>query len=321
MVCSSHACTSNTPTIRSYHIGLSSLTPPNSYTLVVSNIPSDSEYRPNSIRTIAHLQNLITSKTSIPLSAIYKLDTSLTLLPYHYLLLSSPAPEWIPLSKARKSNIFSPEQSARIDLQLGLHLRQLHFIQNDWFGLPLPGGKEPAEPSYSWQESFVLFLETILVELESHPANESGLEIPFEEIRKYLSRAIGFFLFDDVEVPSLIGFTWSDEDVLIALPSALESGEPRIAFLPLPTHALWADPMLETFLMPPGPSQALLEAYMDGRGPLIIFPRQRTKRVWYTLFLAGSVIVEGARDGGGKAGWAAAVIRECVDQLKDAPCY
>jgi hypothetical protein len=79
--------------------------------------------------------------------------------------------------------------------------------------------------------------------------------------------------------------------------------------------------MLETLFMPPGPSQALLEAYMDGGGPLIAFPRQRTKRIWYTLFLAGIVLVEEAGKDDCKVGWATELIRECVEKLKDAPCY
>ena len=97
--------------------------------------------------------------------------------------------------------------------------------------------------------------------------SELELKIPFEEIRRYLSRAIGFFLFDDVEVPSLIDFTLSNDDVFISLPSASTADEPHVISLPIPTHALWADPMLETLFMPPGPSRALLEAYTNGGGP------------------------------------------------------
>lgn len=283
-----------------------------------SGTPSDSEYRLNSIPTIAHLLTVVASQLSIPFPALHRLDISLTLLPYHYLLLSSPPPGSIVLSDARKSKKFTPEEDARIDLQLGLYLRQLHSIQNDWFGIPQPIGTEPLEPSYSWQESFTLLLETILMELESRGLDP---EIPFEKIRRHLSRAIGFFLFDDVEVPSLIGFTLSNEDVLVSLPSASTADGPHIVSLPILTHALWADPMLETLFMPPGPSQALLEAYTDGGGPLILFPRQRTKRIWYTLFLAGVVLVEGVREDLEKVKWATELIRDCVEKLKDAPYY
>jgi len=156
------------------------------------------------------------------------------------------------------------------------------------------------------------------MELESRGLDP---EIPFEKIRRHLSRAIGFFLFDDVEVPSLIGFTLSNEDVLVSLPSASTADGPHIVSLPILTHALWADPMLETLFMPPGPSQALLEAYADGGGPLILFPRQRTKRIWYTLFLAGVVLVVGVREDLEKVKWATELIRDCVEKLKDAPYY
>jgi len=112
----------------------------------------------------------------------------------------------------------------------------------------------------------------------------------------------------------------SDEEIFISLPSGSDLDEPRITSLPLLTHALWADPMIETLFIPPGPSEALLEAYKDG-GSLIVFPRQRTKRLWYTLFLAGVILVEGAEDNNGKIRWAIETIGECVKGLKDAPCY
>jgi hypothetical protein len=287
-----------------------------------SNEPQDSDYHINSIPTIAHIQRLITSQSAIPVPAIYKTDTSLDIVPFHYILSSSPPPGSITLSEARTSNRITPEANAKIDLQIGLYLRQLHAIQNDWFGIPLLEGKEPREPSYSWQESFTLFLETVLTKLESRPANELGLDISFERIRRFLSRAIGSFLFDDAEVPSLTGFTLSYDDVLISLPSNPQpGGGPGTIFFPLPTHAIWADPMLETLFMPPGPSQALLEGYTDGEGPLIVFPRQRTKRIWYTIFLACVVLVEGGGEDEAKVKWARELLREHVDKLEDAPCY
>jgi len=315
---------SYTPTIQSYHIELSNASPPTSYILTVSfpptNIPSD--YHPNSLATISHLHGLITSQSSIPLPKLYKLDTSLTLIPYQYLLLSSPPPDSVTLADARASNIFTVEENAHIDLQVGLYLRQLHNMQNDWFGLPLPDGKQPSDPSYSWQESFTLFIETALIELEARFNDELTLDVPFQDIRRYLSRAIGFYLFDDVEVPSLIGFTYSEEDIFVSLPSAPKSNDSRITYFSLPTRALWGDPMLETFFMPPGPSEALVQAYEDGKGPLVMFPRQRTKRIWYSLFLAIVVLLERDTGTGRDLGkWAKEMVCDCVKKLKDAPCY
>lgn len=247
----------------------------------------------------------------------------MTLVPFQYILFSSPPNDSIVLSDARKSNRLSDKANARIDLQLGQYLRQLHAIQNDWFGLPTESGRDPVDPSYSWQETMTLFLETILMELESMSLNKEDLDLPFEVIRKALSRAIGFFLFDDVEVPSLTGYTFSEEDILITILPGSEN-EPQVVMFPLPTRALWGDPMMETLFIPPGPSNVLLEAYTDGGGPLFIFPRQRTKRLWYTLFLAGMVLVEASapqdRDEE-KVAWAKETLRECAQKLKDAPSY
>lgn len=307
---------SRTKTLKSYRINLTNTSSPSSYTLAVSlPTPGNSEYSPNSLVTVEHLHGLIKSQTSIPLPNLLK---SGTLSNYDYLLLSAPR-EGISVAAARRSGLLTSNSDARIAVFLGTYLRQLHNIQNDWFGLPSLGGKEPADPSYSWQESFTLFLETVLTALES----SSAVKIPFVELRSYLSRAIGFYLFDDVEVPSLIGFTVSEEDVIISS-SFNDGATPDIIYFPMPTHALWGDPMMETFLMPPGPSRELLEAYMSGEdgGPLFVFPRQRTKRLWYTLFLAGVVLLEGNEERDkGDLKWAREAVAECVTSLKNAPYY
>lgn len=82
--------------------------------------------------------------------------------------------------------------------------------------------------------------------------------------------------------------------------------------------------MMEAFFIPPGPSKALVEGYMagEGGGPLMPFARQRTKRLWYTLFTAGVVLLNAPADqADGKLKWAGDAIMACVRELKDAPCY
>jgi hypothetical protein len=207
----------------------------------------------------------------------------------------------------------SDRDRARIDLQFGVYLHQLHSIQNDWFGPPLPAKSEAWEPSYSWQESFTLLLENLLHTVENDHQN---IDLPYSDLRKYLSRAIGFYLFDDVEVPRLVWFTGNEEDVLISCPG--DAKDPTIANVALTfAHAMWGDPLLESLFMPPGPSQGLLEGYGE---PLIVFSRQRTKRVWYTVYLALLILVERAEDGKMKKR-VKEVLTNCAEQLKDAPCY
>lgn len=268
-------------------------------------------YHPNSLQVIGQLISLIHKHTAIPI-ADPTLDTSgelwYLITPIHPL----PSSAIIPLSHARNKGLLSAQQSVLLDLTLGKFLGQLHSgVMNEWYGLPLLG--EPPEPSYSWQETFTSTLEVLLTEAES-----KSCELPFEDIRRYLSRAIAFFLFDDVEVPSLVWFTGSDDDIYISLNGADVS---IAAILPNVAHAIWGDPLLESFFMS-GMSEALLEGYKDGGGEtLVVFSRQKTKRIWYTLFLALVVLTERNGSAGPREQWAKETIMHCADGLKDAPCH
>ncbi|KAJ3777218.1 hypothetical protein FB446DRAFT_718531 [Lentinula raphanica] len=279
--------------------------------------------RYNSLQVYSMLIAKIHQQTSIPIPEPI-LDTSLDSIDYPF-LLTPPQPlrssAIIPLSAARAQNILTKPQEALIDLTLGQLLGQLHSgIQNDWFGHP--SLDQPREPSYSWQETFVALLEPLL----EHVHNV-GIDfgVSYEDIRTYLSRAIAFFLFDDVEVPSLIWFTGSEDDIFITRPDDTSSSVRIAAIVPTLAHALWGDPLLETFFLPPGPSEAIKEGYVGGGGsPLLVFGRQHTKRLWYTIFLALVILVE--REGlqptkSDKKPWALKTLERCSRALKDAPCY
>lgn len=179
-------------------------------------------------------------------------------------------------------------------------------------------GDAPADPSYSWQESFTLMFESLLHTLSA----EQGELVPVEEIRAYLSKAIGSFLFDDCEVPSLIWFTGSETDIYVQVP-ANGDGTAEIAMVfPSLSHALWGDALLETLLKEP--SAVVWEGY---GGSLVLFARQKTKRLWYTLFLSLVVLVDGTDGDVQVTGvkerreWAREELKRCVLALKDAPCY
>ena len=332
---------SYTPGYRTYILDLDSIVAPGhskrscSCFLMISSqvtVVNDETYQPNSLQLIHQIIGRIRAQTDIPIQNSI-LDTSLQLVPFHYLL--SPAcpissSNIVSLSTARQSGLLSAKDALLIDLQIGKCLGQLHSgVQNDWYGLPQL--EAPEDPSYSWQESFTLLFETLLGELEA-----ASVQLPYKEIRRYLSRAIGSFLFDDVEVPSLIWFTGSDHDVYISLPSDRVAGVRGIvAILPNVTHALWGDPLLETFFLPPNPSTAMLEGYSEsGGGPLTVFPRQKTKRTWYTLFLALVVLRQRAYtiDIGAEGSeavstidvnqaWVTDTVSKSIKFLRDAPTY
>ncbi|KIJ62231.1 hypothetical protein HYDPIDRAFT_94784 [Hydnomerulius pinastri MD-312] len=297
------------------------------------------------------------------------------------LQLTPSTQSYLPISTlASLRPTLSPRQLARIELRLGTYLRALHGITNEWFGVPVdrPLSEPPAAPSldslfganqsggdgeggegedwtrYSWQDTFVLQLEELLAEVcgdegaNGNTDSGEGLGINVEELRRYLSRAIGSFLFEDVEMPRLIWVTGSEEDVIVSLTPEKGShassdtagaggeAEADIAyFLPTFGHALWGDPLMEAWFLPPGPNQAITEGYFDGEegGALIVFPRQKTKRVWYTVYMALIVLAEerrrqrtgdgetGVAEGWEKVVWAKEVLPKCVNILKDAPCY
>jgi len=77
-----------------------------------------------------------------------------------------------------------------------------------------------------------------------------------------------------------------------------------------------------------------MEAYKESGGEeLIYLARHKTKRLWYTLFLALIVLRErettglevlpnvGLSASRFDAVWAKGTIVECTEALKDAPCY
>lgn len=275
--------------------------------------PASASYAPNSLDTEQTLLRLLASQSDIPTPAVHAYDASTALVPYTYLLLSRPP--GVPLSDARASGKLSPRQLALLDLRTGAYLKRLHSLQNDWFGLPT----QAQDGLYSWQEAFTPLLDGLLGD-----AQATGIELPYADVRRYLSRAIGFFLFDDCEVPSLVSFTGDAHSTLVDVDLETGAGnegeqEIRVTSFGSLGHALWGDPLLETMLV--DPSAAFVEGY---EGPVILFARQKTKRVWYTLFLALMVLVQAKKLGKEdheKVLWASETAQKCVAALEHAPNY
>ncbi|CAK5274201.1 unnamed protein product [Mycena citricolor] len=293
--------------------------PTHSTFLVVSNADEDQAsevYKPNSLALFPQIISVIRQNTTIPIPEPKFSDPD-DILPYMYLttpiypLVSS---RLISLADARAGRALNAKQQAYIDLQLGKYLGELHNgAMNDFFGLP--SATPPSNPSYEWQETFTSLLESLL------DASAAGIEEPvLAQLRTALARAISAFLFADVEVPSLIWFTGSADDVFLAFAASGELN--AFAILPSVAHALWGDPLLETFFL--DASDAFWEAYRATRGAdgnLIVFPRQRTKRVWYDVFLALVVLREHRDSDGEKNVWARERLKQSAAKLVDAPCY
>ncbi|KAI0069963.1 hypothetical protein K474DRAFT_1713747 [Panus rudis PR-1116 ss-1] len=284
--------------------------------IVRATIPasSTSVYTPNTLAIEHSLRQLLSKRPDIPQPTVHGYDDSLEITPFPYLLLSRP--RGITLSQARASGKLSERQSLLLDLRIGSLYKSLHDnVQNDWFGLPT----QEKDELYSWQEAFTWLLEGLLTQVR-----ESGEDLPFEDVRRYLSRAIGFFLFDDCEVPSLISFLGDEDTILVDFdPESPSTHEevPITSLVPV-SHALWGDPLLENIFL--NPTDAFLEGYGTN---LMIFPRQKTKRLWYTLFMALAVLaqISGKNEEDEKvrqrAEWARKIAKESIEKLKDAPYY
>jgi hypothetical protein len=203
---------------------------------------------------------------------------------------------------------------ASLDLRFGVALRTLHNLQNEWCGPP----PLESEGLYSWQETFTRLVDEALCVAES--AGVASTE-DIVALRGYLARAIGAFLFDDVEVPSLVALTTGTGSVFVVTDNGADP-EPQLALLlPSFAHLMYGDPLLERAFSPPEePSKALLEGY--GAPPPIVFARQRTKRMWYDLYL-GLVVLLGAKRVGSdqNVDWAAQLVERNRVLIKDAPCY
>lgn len=379
-----HCTNSYTASRKSYHVALSDTN--RSYLLLVSPLTT-SHPQPNSatppgpitLPALSILLSKILDNTAVPVPRPVAHDVSGGdgKWDFCWLLLRVPGSSQThpPMSLASVRNKLSPRQLDRVELRLGIHLRALHGITNDWFGIPMekPTPEPPSVPSfttlfatnqtgededgdgedmtpYSWQDTFVLqfekLLEHVYGDTEARKTAPSGcrvdLDIDVGKLRRSLSRAIGSFLFDDVEMPRLIWMTGNEEDVFVSLTrgkgsDGTASGEDREAeivyILPTFGHALWGDPLMEALFLPPGPTTAINEGYFGGEedGTLIVFPRHKTKRMWYTVYLALMVLAEEMSQG--EEGettqasdretvrWARSVLPECVEILKNAPCY
>lgn len=333
-----------------------------SYILMIASPVSSSAAQKEStplhtpLKVYQSLLTLIAQNTSVPQPTPLLHSESNDVIPNEYLILTSP--KGTPLAELRKTGKLSERQNVMVDLQIGQWMREIHDrVQNDWFGVPktqspqpaipsfmpsIPGlasfgfgqaGADEDEPSYSWQETFTSLLESLM---QSAETLDVAPGLSYQDLRKALGRAIGSFLFDDCEVPSLVSFLGDEGSVFVDIPDSPADGdfEPTITSLLPPTYALYGDPLLETFFLTSGPtnaanrepSQALLEGY--GGNP-IVFRRQRTKRMWYDVFLALSVLlsVRGGNEHTGdeesetRVQWARQRLAESAEHLKDAPCY
>jgi len=228
----------------------------------------------------------VAQRSDVPVPTALISDTTKAIVDFDYLLLPHPSPAALPTR-----TLTAPEERT-----FGQQLRKIHAIDNDWFGVP-------GEPSdvISWEEAFTLLFEALLDKSE---ADELWKTVKIEHIRGALSQAIGFFLFDDVEVPSLV---WLTGDELSAM-EVEENGESKLTFLCF-SHAVWGDPRMEHVFM--DEVKDIREGYDED---LFLLPRERIKGVWYSLFYALLMVAES--EDTQRVERARVNVKECVNRLQ-----
>ena len=233
----------------------------------------------------------IAQRSDVPVPRVLVSDTTKTLVDFDYLLLPHPSPAALP------TRTLTPAE----ERTFGQHLRKIHAIDNDWFGVP-------GEPSdvISWEEAFTLLLEALLDKTETGERRDT---VKVERIRGALSRAIGFFLFDDVEVPSLVWVMGDESSVM----EVEENGESKLTFLGF-SHAVWGDPRMEHVFM--DEAKNVQGGYDEN---LFLLPRQRIKGVWYALFFALLIMAESEDER--RVERASLKMEECVNQLQLVEYY
>jgi hypothetical protein len=175
--------------------------------------------------------------------------------------------------------------------QIGAQLKVLHEeVLNEWYGLP----SNPDEWSncISWGDCFTLLIEQAIDTASSLSLKEPILaEEDVADLRRLLSRAIAYYVFDDVEVPSLVWCPSLNWKRFISAGEALEGGSKALCFSGW-EGAIWGDPLLEGVFA--NPTQELMESY---GGELITLPWHKTKRLWYTVYTALTDLIELAQAG------------------------
>ncbi len=279
---------------------------------------------------------------TIPFPKVLKTDVWPADFPeqHSYVLLSVPENAEPILSDFSAQTPPDSPLRQETDRRLGAVYSGVHKTFNLWYGIP----SQPSEwcECISWQECFTALFHMALSSAER--ASLVGKDL-VEQLQRAMFHAVAYFLFDDVEVPSLVhnpGLEWESG---IYVSKSVQEGDNDAADAALEviamygwTNALWGDPLMECALRTP--SKAFLDGY--GENP-IVFERQETKKLWYLAYAALTSLVQKAKvkaPGSSQVDkeltadsvsvrqakvWGVDLLKELLlqtaEKLKDAPCY
>lgn len=215
---------------------------------------------------------LVRVHTTAPVPDVLWFDDSRTRIASPLFLM--PFVPGVSLDKVRP--ILSDDDQARIDAELGRHLRAINDIHGSAFGLLAPS----ATRHQTWHDAFTELWTAVLAD----GARKSvALPVTYEQLRAAFTS--GMPACDEVAEPRLVYWDLWDGNVLVDPDTGTLHGMLDLE------RALWGDPLMEGQFSPHERRPALLAAY----GPNDLdTPGGRVRRALYTLYLHLVMGVEGA---------------------------
>jgi aminoglycoside phosphotransferase (APT) family kinase protein len=208
------------------------------------------------------VMRLVQQQTSVPLPEIIHYDTSRTLMPSPFFLMT-----WVPGTSLKQLRpTLTPEEQAAIDGTVGGYLRQINAIRGDSFGYVTPSAARFSR----WPQAFAYMFECVLQDGE---AKSIVLPRPYAAFRDLLQSLLPAL--DEVRTPQLVHWDLWDANIFI------DPATKRVTGLIDFERAVWGDPLMEAqFMLDQSP--AFFEQY--GPSPLD-GPHARLRRLLYNIYL------------------------------------
>jgi fructosamine-3-kinase len=258
---------------------------------------------PDGVKTMRYEQNmmhaeiealrLLKAAGKVPVPEVLYADLSREFIDCGYFFVQKL--EGVPFNRVKDS--MSPEESARIETELGVYNRQINELTNDRFGcLGLPESHKA-----NWQEAFRQLTSWALQD-----GVDAGVELPesYEAIERLFERHDETL--KHVTEPKLVYWDLWEGNVFVS--------EGSITGLIDAERALWGDPLMEHYFGFFSRSEPFWSSYgMDPRSP-----ENAVRRALYDFYLALVLVIECAYRGYDERheNWARTVLTERISALK-----
>lgn len=227
-------------------------------------------YEHNLMKAEVESMRLVRQQTSVPVPEILVYDTSKTLLPSDFFIMSFVP--GVPFHKLRKTT--RPEDQFQVEIQIGGLFRQISEISGSTFGL----WSAPEAPGVIWRDCFDRLLRSVLADRQDLQVD---LGKPYEEIYQLFCRH--YDVLDEITTPRLVHWDLWDGNIFVDPETLQVTG--IIDF----ERVLWGDPLTESFFLCFNPNSGYLTGYGEN---LLASDRQKRRRMLYDTYLYLILIIE-----------------------------